>query len=588
MSATGAFTFVLHSHMPYARLAGRWPHGEEWIHEAATETYIPLLETLYDLRQEGIPFRLTIGLSPTLIEQLTDRTIIQNLIDYLDMKIAAARHDVQHFKPATIQPINGEDAATDDYGIDDNSNSGDAHLHFLASEHVRYYERVKAAFIDRFDRDIIPAFKQLQDEGYIEIIASAATHPYLPLLARDGTLQAQIRTGIETYVKHFGRRPRGFWLPESAYRPSIQADDGRLRPGLASFLAAESIQFTFCETHTLTGGQPVGVATGDIVGPHGIIKRRYMIPSRQVMPKRQTTTYRPYYIAENGTDGDGVHSGVAVMGRNNTTVQQVWSADWGYPGDFDYREYHKRSGTSGLPYWRVTGAKVDLAHKDFYHPDWASYKIDQHAEHFVHLIGDLLREYHHHTGSYGIITSNYNTELFGHWWFEGIQWLGKVLRHLAKNDDIDLVTAAEFIDEHPPEEVITLPEGSWGTGGTSFTWDNSETNWMWEPIHAAEARMEKLAIEYDAPTPDERTVLNQAGRELLLMQSSDWGFLITTGQAREYAAQRFSQHVERFNRLADSLESGSPDAKFAAEIFALDNIFRDLDYTWFRPPDHSG
>src|SRR5690606_25496621 len=151
-----------------------------------------------------------IGLSPTLIEQLTDPTIIQNSTDYLDMKIAAARRDVPHFKPATIQPSNGENAATDDYAIDDNGNGGDAHLHFLASEHVRYYERVKADFVDRFDRDIIPAFKQLQDDGYIEIIASAATHPYLPLLARDGTLQAQIRTGIETYVKHFGRRPRGF------------------------------------------------------------------------------------------------------------------------------------------------------------------------------------------------------------------------------------------------------------------------------------------------------------------------------------------------------------------------------------------
>jgi 1,4-alpha-glucan branching enzyme len=135
---------------------------------------------------------------------------------------------------------------------------------------------------------------------------------------------------------------------------------------------------------------------------------------------------------------------------------------------------------------------------------------------------------------------------------------------------------------HPPKRVLHLPESSWGAGGNHFTWDNGETRWMWGPIHEAEARMEALARRHSDPSPDERAVLNQAARELLLLESSDWPFLVTTGQAREYAIQRFSQHVERFNKLAGSLESGQPDADLAAELYELDKVFADIDYRWFQ------
>ena len=275
------------------------------------------------------------------------------------------------------------------------------------------------------------------------------------------------------------------------------------------------------------------------------------------------------------------HSGVAVIGRNNSTGQQVWSADWGYPGDFDYREFHKKAGTSGLQYWRVTSEKTDLEHKDYYHPDWAEYKIDQHAEHFAHMVGDLLRDYNNSTGKYGLISSNYDTELFGHWWFEGVHWLGKVLRHLASNPDIELTTASQFVAEHPPEEVLHIPESSWGAGGNHFTWDNGETHWMWKPIHESEARMEALVAKYPNPSEDENKVLKQAGRELLLLQSSDWPFLVTTGQARNYAVQRFSQHVERFDKLAKSLEIGEPNVALADELWEVDKVFPDIDPRWF-------
>lgn len=599
MSAIGAFTFVLHSHLPYARLAGRWPHGEEWIHEAASETYIPLLETLYDLKSEGIKYKLTIGITPVLAEQLSDALVLEHFDQYVDSKIAAARRDMLYFEGRPLEQIPRLMAAearlapeilavpaaiSNDGKGDLSTNTADSHLRYLAEWYLKFYQNVKKAFNERFNRDIIGAFRVLQDEGYIEIITSSATHSYLPLLARDSSVSAQIKTGVASYKRMFGRDPMGIWMPECAYRPAYVTQEGYLRPGLENFLTQNNIKVFFSETHAITGGLPVGVAAGDVIGPYGEIKRRYVIPAAVSTPKRAATTYQPYYVSQSnlGIEADD-HSGVAVIGRNNRTGQQVWSADWGYPGDFDYREFHKKSGTSGLQYWRVTGAKTDLAHKDYYHPDWAAYKVDQQAEHFAHLVSDLLRDYHNKTGEYGIIASNYDTELFGHWWFEGVAWLGKVLRHLASNPDIELTTASQFVTEHPPTEVINLPECSWGAGGTHFTWDNGDTHWMWPPIHEAEHRMEYLVERFQTPTPDEEIVLNQAARELLLLQSSDWSFLVTTGQAREYAIQRFSQHLERFNRLAAMLDANRPDRALAEEYYELDKVFRDINYRWFGP-----
>lgn len=563
MAAIGAFTFVLHSHLPYARKAGRWPHGEEWLHEAAMETYIPLLETLYDLRADGVPFRITIGITPILAEQLADEDVKDHFDQYLDDRIQAAKEDIELFSQE--EPVNEQ-------------------LVVLANWYVGVFERVKTAFDSRFQRDILGAFKQLQDEGLIEITTCAATHGYLPLMGNDSTINAQLRTGIRSYERFFNRKPTGIWLPECAYRPAYVTETGRKRPGIEHFLGENGLKVFFSETHTITGGQPVGVAGGDIIGPYGVIKRRYVIPASKSIniPERSATTFQPYYVFDTTDYPELNYSGVSVIGRNNSVGQQVWSAEWGYPGDFDYREFHRKAGSSGIQYWRITGAGIDLGHKDLYHPDWAEYKIDQHAEHFAHLVGDNLRSYAKETGKFGLVSANYDTELFGHWWFEGVDWLGKVLRHLADSGDVELTTASRHINLHPPSEVLNLPESSWGAGGTHFVWDNNDTHWMWAPIHEAEARMENLANEFTDPTPSEALVLAQTAREALLLESSDWPFLVTTGQAREYSIQRFSQHLERFNKLASSLEKGTPDDDLAAELWELDKVFGDIDYRDFR------
>jgi 1,4-alpha-glucan branching enzyme len=526
-------------------MAGRWPHGEEWIHEAAAESYVPLLNALYDLREQGLSTPLTISLTPVLAEQLADADIQLHFEQYLNDRIESARQDLPRFEA-----------------------TGEASRLELSRFYLRWYSEVLASYVDRFHRDLVGAFRTLQEEGRIEVITSAATHGYLPLLARDESISLQVKTAVQSYRRFMGRDPRGIWLPECAYRPA----NGMGRPGLEEFLQRNGLEVFFCDTQAVEGGDLSGAAAGQAIGPYGQVVQRYGIPYRVSRPKQPASSYQPYWVGS---------SRVAVLARNRATGLQVWSADWGYPGEAAYREFHKKDGVSGLQYWRVTGARVDLGLKQVYEPERAQQRVQEHADHFAHLVENLLADFHRDNGRVGIITANYDTELFGHWWFEGVDWVREVLRRLAKSPQVELTTASEFLNRYPPQESVQLPETSWGAGGGHFTWDNADTHWMWEPIHQAEEQMGRLVARYSSPTPEARTALNQMARELLLLQSSDWPFLVSTGQAREYSIQRFRSHLDRFGQLAQALENGQAPSALAHEFWMQDRLFEDIDYTWF-------
>jgi len=201
------------------------------------------------------------------------------------------------------------------------------------------------------------------------------------------------------------------------------------------------------------------------------------------------------------------------------------------------------------------------------------------------MVRDALAAYHEETGRYGLISSNYDTELFGHWWFEGVSWIKQVLLGLAQTPEVGMTTASEYLQQHPPQDAMVLPESSWGAGGSHWTWENPDTQWVWRAIHRSEHRMEQLVEAF--PVADEATTLalDQAARELLLLQASDWPFLITTGQAGEYARQRVNTHLERFEALADILEQGPIDGDFdlVDQLYNLDSVFPTINYHWFSP-----
>ncbi len=552
----GAFSLVLHTHLPYCRMAGRWPHGEEWLHEALAETYLPLLDALYNLRDAGARVKITLNLTPVLVEQLADADVLAHFRAFLANELAAAEEDRARFAA-----------------------EGEAELTELAVFYIGYYQHMRRILDERLGGDVVGAFRDLQETGMIEIITCAATHGYLPLLSRDSSIYAQIQAAVASHTRHFGRAPRAIWLPECAYRPAQQGPGGAWRPGLEEFLSGFGLRTFFVETRAILGAQP-RQADDLQLGPYGEAERRY----RTTMGRGTVaagTTFAPYDVVSR--DGHPTHPPVAAVGRNERTGMQVWSAGWGYPGDAEYREFHRKDAHSGLQYWRVTGPGVDLGAKALYRPERAAERVRAHAAHFAQLVEGLLREHQQGQGGYGLIASNYDTELFGHWWFEGVEWIRQSLAAMAAQGTVDVTSVCDYVEAHPPRESIALAEGSWGAGGTHWTWDNPDTHWMWVPIHAAEQRMEQLVARYPQAGERARTALCQAGRELLLLESSDWPFLVTTGQAAEYATRRFESHVERFGRLAGLLEAGelSQASALAVELYALDNVFPDLDYVWF-------
>lgn len=579
----GAFTFVLHSHMPFYRGAGKWPHGEENLHEVMAETYIPLLEALTDLHEAGVPARVTLGITPVLAEQLADSLVISNFEAYVKGEITAAKEEVRRFEKSEEQ-----------------------HFLYLAHYYLDYYTHVLQTFQDRFGRDIIGGFRRLQDAGVVEILTSAATHPYLPLMSRDSTIYAHLAIGKKATERHFGKAPNAIWLPECAYRPGYYAtaSDGSQyeRPGIERLLDDAGIGLFFSESSAVEGGQLLGRAereTREVM--REVTRVRELVPAmyNQVAQTIEEmgiesagfVTEKRVIPFEGGAAGssDGTSqaylvrdSDVAVIGRNRVVGEQVWSATFGYPGDGDYREFHRKDELYGFQYWRVTDNKADLAYKQPYDPYKAAGRLQAHADHFVQLVESELKRYADEHGRAGIIASAYDTELFGHWWFEGVQWLKEVLIRLAHSQTVELATASQCLTLCPAEKVIDLPESSWGHAGTHVTWINPETSWMWEAVHTAERRMEELVERHQDANGDVEAALNQAARELVLLQASDWEFLYTTGQARQYAGDRFAEHVNRFNALADAVDEGGEKAgQLARQYGERDNLFPDIDYRLF-------
>ncbi|KPL04025.1 MAG: hypothetical protein AMJ90_02300 [candidate division Zixibacteria bacterium SM23_73_2] len=563
----GSFALVLHSHLPYVIAHGRWPHGMDWLNEAASETYIPLLNILYELVEEGYSPKITIGISPVLTEQLKDRAFSEELLTYLDLKIEAAEKDATEFKRHSSKNLQN--------------------IAFMWRDH---YKKLKTYFEKTYKKDLVGAFKNLQDSGHIEIMTCAATHGYLPLLSQDTSVQAQIKLAVSNCKKHFGKKPRGIWLPECAYRPGYRwippvgaKKEGYQRKGVEEFLSENGLDYFIIDSALLKGGKAIGV----YIDRFKALKQLWGQFEKQYQPREEEfdKTPREVYLV---SSGEGKKP-VAIFTRDPDTGLQVWSGDWGYPGDGNYLDFHKKHFPGGHRYWRVTSPKSDLADKKEYNLKDALKRVPENAGHFKEMIKKLLSDYHKKTNKKGVVCAPYDCELFGHWWSEGPHFLKLVLKWVSDDPEIELVTCSSFLDQTKPTQVISIPEGSWGEGGYHYIWLNQWTQWSWKHIYADEKRMQKLASEFETKKDEKlKNILKQAARELLLLQASDWQFLISTWSARDYAELRISEHHHNFNRLCDMAEKYAKGEQvdqgewtFLGDCEAKNKVFEDIKLEWF-------
>jgi 1,4-alpha-glucan branching enzyme len=529
----GFLAMILHAHLPYVRHP---EHGrfleERWFHEAVTETYLPLLWTLERLLDDGVDFRLTLNLSPTLIAMFNDDLLRLRYVRHLESLNELADREVRR---TGNQP----------------------EFHDTALLYRDLFSRAYRMFTDKYRHDLTGAFRRLQDSGQVEIITTGATHGYLPLLGvQREAVHAQVAVAVQFYERNFGKAPEGFWLPECGYHPG----DDRI-------LGKFGIKYFITESHGLLHASPRP-------------KYGYYAPVR-------------------------TPAGVAAFGRDMESSKQVWSAKEGYPGDFDYRDFYRDIGYdldldyvghylpgnssggdvrtrshTGFKYHRITGLSD---HKEPYVRRYAMDKAALHAGNFMFNREKQIEWLAAIFDRQPVVVAPYDAELFGHWWFEGPQWLDFLCRKICFDQrTLAMITPSEYLGLYPRSQVSAPSESSWGWQGYHEVWLNGANDWIWRHLHKAAERMVELANTFNEAEGDLQRALNQAARELLLAQASDWPFIMKSGTMVEYARLRLETHIADFTRLYEEIRHGRIDTGRLAVLEQRDNLFPEIDYRVYQ------
>ena len=537
----GYLALILHAHLPFVRHPEHEHFLEEdWFFEAVTESYIPLLRMMRRLVDDSVPFKLTMSLTPTLCAMLQDELLRERYVRHLDLLIDLTARERKR-------------------------NRKHPQLRELADFYSKMFREIRAFFVDECRHDLLEVFRNLRETGALEIIASAATHGSLPILQQQApqAARAQVLIGRDVYADLFGAEPSGFWLPECAYAP-----------GLEAILQEANIRWFVLDAHGLLFGKP--------------------------RPRR--SIYAPCYTP----------SGPAAFARDRDSSRQVWSAHEGYPGDPAYREFYRDVGFdlpvehlgpvargsrkfSGVKYHRITGSRDQ---KQLYERAAAENAAAKHASHFLEQRRHQIREINEF-GLDPVVVVPFDAELFGHWWFEGPRFLERFIRQVAAQRDFSLITPSEYLAAHPTQQIVEPAASTWGEDGHLAVWLDPSNAWIYPHLQVAAQKMIGLAqsasavVEQPLRSPNGRSaggapglqfadrVLKQLARELLLAQSSDWAFLIKTGTAREYTTNRTIDHLARFDRLHDQFVANDLDEEFLRDCEWRDNLFPNLNWQYY-------
>jgi len=530
MQTTGYLSLVLHGHLPFVRHPEYEQFFEErWFFEALTECYIPLLRMFNRVHQEGIPFRVTFSLSPTLLAMFEDSLLRERYLLHLDSQIELAEKEVQRTRH-------------------------DPQAHPLAQFYrTLHYETRKFYLHDCDGGHPETAFRQLAEQGCLELITSAATHGFLPLLQPVNTaVRAQILTGTNAFKRTMGYAPAGIWLPECGYFPDLE-----------KVLKEAGIQYFFLDAH--------GIQEASVTPPFGV-----MAPV-------------------------ACPNGVMAFGRDPESSEQVWSGTMGYPGDFDYREYYRDIGydlpleyigpyildgtqriNTGFKYHRITNCEP--CEKELYNPQKAREKTRLHARHFLDMKEAQVRRDARWMIRPPCITAPFDAELFGHWWFEGPIFIEHLIREAARRETIQLTTPSDYLAA-PQRPFITQPSAStWGHKGYNEFWLSDVNEHLYPQLLHAALGMQQLANDCQRrknTSPLMKRTLQQAARNILLAQASDWPFIMKTGTNISYAQKRVHDHLARFYCLEEMIQKNSIDEPTLAALEHLDKIFPDVNISFF-------
>jgi 1,4-alpha-glucan branching enzyme len=523
----GFINILLHAHLPFVRHPEYSEFLEEsWLFEALSETYLPLLRTLNRLHADQVPINISMSFSPTLISMLVDEMLQERYVQHLDKLIHLGELEVER------------------------TGREDRQFQPMARMYLELYQQNKQDYLDVYGRDIMSGFIRLAKSGQIELLTTPATYPFLPFYEHyPENVHAQIDNALRVYERVVGGVPNGMWIPEAGYFY-----------GMENYLREHGVQYFFTSFQ------------GMLLSPD--------VPRSGI--------YAPGRTA----------NGLYFFPRDISSASLVWSAKRGYPGDPAYRDFYRDIGhdlplgyispfihlgknrvNTGYKYFAITGKTAD---KRPYDLAAAQAKLREHAQNFVFHHSMHMKKVGPLMSQPPISTSPYTAELFGHWWFEGVQWLDAMLRELQVNGDgLQSITPTAYLKQYPEQQKIQPIFASWGNKGYAETWLDGSNDWIYRHIHMAINKMVELTERFPDATGLKRRALNQAAREVLLMQSLDWSVIMRNGASAQYASNRLRDHLANFYKVYDSLGEGRLSTEWLTRVERKNNLFPDLDYLSF-------
>ena len=495
------------------------------LYESISYIYLPLLNTFASLEKDGVPFRISLVLSPVLCTLLKDPVVQQQSIAWLDGKIALGKSELERCR--------------DDEAMCD-----------VVKFHLEKAQEDRFCFTAVYGQDLLKKIAEYQKKGCVELLATCGTNIFLPHYADMGeVLNAQIETGLYAHRSFFGERASGFWLPEMGYMPGIEHV---MHTYGVDYTVLDARSFLFSDDTAEKGIFAPVTCSGDIAAF-----------ARDNRVDDEVFGEKGYAASSVYCD---VNRDIAFELSRERLEPFFRGATSRYASGYQY--YNKNRESNG-------GASV-------YDPARAAEQCEADAASFFDKKLDVLVHAESLLPSSPVLSHVcvFSSEQFLQQWHEGIAWLEDVYRYAA-GKPASFSSFENILAEQGPLQNLH-PYCSAAVGaGYGETLVANKNNRILRHARKASERMIDLAERFPDDTGLKARLLNLSARELMLAQSCTWANMIWDGTFPEYAEARFTESIAAFINVFESLGANTVSTEWLTSYEAKHPVFPWINYRIF-------